>query len=154
MMQSASTASRDRRPPPSITTEKRTADGVPGSLTIELRPVDELAVRYYKHAWEGGGSMHPLERMRLLHDGAIMGGVIAPMPDDELAFDAIRARMGVSREAGLMRNRSVLDCWYATGGSSLQKSKRLHISRSALYNYWRCALAYVRGRLNEQGILI
>jgi hypothetical protein len=154
MMQSASTASRDRRPPPSITTEKRTAEGVAGTLTAELRPIDELAVRYYRHAWDSGGTVHPLERLRQLHDGAVMGGVIAPMPDDELLFDHVRAKMGISEAPGIIRNRCVLDVWYGTGGSSQQKAKRLHVGRTTLYTYWQGALSYMRGRLNERGLRI
>lgn len=113
-------------------------------LDVELRAVNNLAERYYR-GQTGGGPLHPLEAMRLMRDGAVLGSTSAPMPEDELAFDQVRA-------TAPQRERLTLDCWYSTGGSAAQKAKRLSISRATLYLHWKTALGYFRGRLHEKGI--
>lgn len=115
-------------------------------LDRELRGVDDLATRYYR-AQFSGGPLHPLEAMRLMHDGAVLGGNSSMLADDEVAFDQVRA-------TAPKRERLTLDCWYTTGGSAAQKAKRLSISRATLYLHWRSALGYFRGRLHEKGIKV
>jgi len=112
-------------------------------LDVELRGVNDLAERYYR-GQRGGGPLHPLEAMRLMHDGAVLGGASLVMPDDELAFDRVRATAPV-------REKATLDVWYTAGGSAAQKAKRLSVSRATLYLHWKAALAYFRGRLHEKG---
>ena len=121
-------------------------DERPMRLEDGLQSVDSLADRYYRRQ-HSGGSLHPLEAMRLMHDGAVLGGTSAPMPDDELAFDQVRATAPT-------RERATMDCWYSTGGSAQQKAKRLGISRASLYLLWKTALSYFRGRLHAKGIAV
>lgn len=113
-------------------------------LDTELQGIDQLAIRYYRGHF-GGGRLHPLEAMRLMHDGAVLGSTPQAMADDELAFDQVRATAPA-------RERLTLDCWYMTGGSAAQKAKRLSVSRATLYLHWKAALGYFRGRLHEKGI--
>jgi hypothetical protein len=113
-------------------------------LDAELRGVDELATRYYR-GQISKGALHPLEAMRLMHDGAVLGGKTPLMPDDELAFDQIYA-------TAPKRERATMDCWYRQGGSAKQKAQRLRISRASLYLLWKTALSYFRGRLHAKGI--
>jgi hypothetical protein len=113
-------------------------------LDTELRGIDSLAERYYR-TQRSGGSIHPLEAMRLMHDGAVLGGATSSMADDELAFDKVRA-------TAPLRERMTMDCWYTSGGSAAQKAKRLSVSRATLYLRWKAALGYFRGRLQEKGI--
>ncbi len=115
-------------------------------LDAELRGVDALAERYYRNQ-HVRGPLHPLEAMRLMHDGAILGGAPIVMADDELAFDQIYATAPV-------RERSTMDCWYKGAGSAADKAKRLHISRATLYLHWKTALSYFRGRLHAKGLTI
>lgn len=115
-------------------------------LDSELQAVDQLATRYYRGQFQGS-PRHPLETIRLMHDGALLGGATASMGDDELAFDQIRA-------TAPKRERLTLDCWYTTSGSAAQKAQRLHVSRATLYLHWKAALGYFRGRLHEKGIRI
>lgn len=115
-------------------------------LNAELRGVDELASRYYR-GQSPGGPLHPLEAMRLMHDGAVLGSSPQSMSDAELAFDQIRA-------TAPDRERLTMDCWYSTGGSAAQKAKRLSISRATLYLHWKTALGYFRGRLHGKGVSI
>jgi len=115
-------------------------------LDSELRGVDGLAERYYRGQFRSG-PLHPLEAMRLMHDGAVLGSSPQSMSDAELAFDQIRA-------TAPDRERLTMDCWYSTGGSAAQKAKRLSISRATLYLHWKTALGYFRGRLHEKGLAI
>lgn len=114
------------------------------ALDSELEPVDRLAGR-----WASGdrptGSLHPLEAIRLLHDGAVLGGGHIPTPDDVLKFDECYMQSSV-------RDRSLITVWYTTGGSSEQKAKRLGISRATLYVEWKRTLSYFRGWLSAHGI--
>lgn len=113
-------------------------------LESGLRGTDALADRYYRRQLTSG-TLHPLEAMRLMHDGAVLGGSTAPMPDDELAFDQIYATAPT-------REKATMDCWYKGGGSVQQKAKRLGMSRASLYLLWKTALSYFRGRLHAKGI--
>lgn len=113
-------------------------------LDAELQGVNNLAERYYRSVREAS-KLHPLELMRLLHDGAVLGGVIVSMTDEEVAFDQVRA-------TSPRRERSTMDDWYQSGGSAAQKAKRRGVSRATLYLHWKSALGYFRGRLHEKGI--
>lgn len=115
-------------------------------LDSELCGVNTLAERYYRSVREAA-KLHPLELMRLLHDGAVLGGVMNSMTDDEVAFDQIRA-------TAPKRERGTLDDWYQTGGSAAQKAKRRGVSRATLYLHWKSALGYFRGRLHEKGFKV
>jgi hypothetical protein len=114
------------------------------SLDPELEDVDKLAGR-----WACGerdrGSMHPLEAIRLLHDGAILGGGHIPTPEDVLKFDECYVQSST-------KDRSLISVWYQTGGSSEQKAKRLGISRATLYVEWKRTLSYFRGWLRAHGL--
>jgi hypothetical protein len=115
-------------------------------LDAELRAVNDLAERYYRNMREAT-KLHPLELMRLLHDGAVLGGVLGAMPDDQVAFDQVRA-------TAPKRERSTMDDWYTSGGSAAQKAKRRGVARATLYLHWKSALGYFRGRLHEKGIKV
>lgn len=114
------------------------------SLDPELEDVDKLAGR-----WASGerpsGSLHPLEAIRMLHDGAVLGGGQIPTPEDVLKFDECYVQSSP-------KDRSVIAVWYQTGGSSEQKAKRLGISRATLYVEWKRTLSYFRGWLRAHGV--
>ena len=125
-----------------------TADTVPLSraprLSPELESVDRLAVR-----WASGdrssGSLHPLEAIRLMRDGATFGGGKIPTPEDIMKFD--QCFIGSSG-----RDKAIISVWYRTGGSADQKAKRLGISRASLYIEWGRTLSYFRGWLRAHAI--
>lgn len=115
-------------------------------LDPELAPVDELAERWSKVRDETR-SRHPLETIRLMHDGAVLGGHNPPMADDVLAFDQAYTKSPP-------RYKSLIAVWYKGHGPSAQKAKRLGISRTRLYTEWKYALHYIRGQLRSQGVTI
>ena len=114
------------------------------TIDQELVRVDSLASRWASGTRNGGGSLHPLEALRLMKDGAVLGGTVPPMPDDVLAFDQVYA-------SSPARTKSVVEVWYRQGGSAKQKARRLNIARATLYLEWKTALSYFRGRLHAKG---
>jgi hypothetical protein len=113
-------------------------------LEPRLEPVNRLAMR-----WASGerprGSLHPLEAIRLLHDGAVLGGGQIPTPEDIMKFD--ECFMG-----SCSQDKAVISVWYKSGGTAEQKAKRLGISRAGLYIEWGRTLSYFRGWLRAHGI--
>lgn len=115
------------------------------AIDEELEGIDQLAQR-----WSCGErepqAMHPLEAIRLLHDGAVLGGSgPIPTPDDLLKFDECFLQSS-------QREKSVINIWYTTSGSADQKAKRLGISRASLYVEWKRTLSYFRGWLRAHGL--
>ena len=114
------------------------------SLDPALESIDRLATR-----WAAGerqnGSLHPLEAIRLLHDGAVLGGGAIPTPEDIMKFDECYMRSP-------KREQAVVSVWYKSGGSAEQKAKRLGISRATLYVEWKRTLSYFRGWLKANGL--
>ena len=111
------------------------------TLDPDLKKIDKVAERWAKDQRGGGAKLHPLELMRLLHDGAVLGGFAGDdWADDLIAFDKafVQAPMGTKR---------VIQTWYQSGGSSEQKARRLGISRAQIYVDWKNALRYFRGWL-------
>jgi hypothetical protein len=113
-------------------------------LDPRLENVDRLAMR-----WAAGErehrSLHPLEAIRLLHDGAVLGGGPIPTPDDLVLFDRC-LNMCSARE------RLVIQVWYCTWATAEQKAKQLGVSRATLYNEWKSTLSYFRGWLRGHGL--
>jgi hypothetical protein len=113
-------------------------------LDQQLVKVDGLAAR-----WACGerpaGTLHPLEAIRLLHDGAVLGGGPIPTSEDLLKFDECYVQSS-------QQDRAVISVWYKTGGSADQKAKRLGISRATLYVEWKRTLSYFRGWLRAHAI--
>lgn len=121
---------------------------VDAGLPTDLRPMDELCVRWSQQAfdWEPRRA-NPIYWMMKQAEGAPLPGGEEVMNDDVLALDGAIRR---SHEAVY----ALLYVWYCTGGSVEQKAARLRKSRSAFYSDWRCYLAYLRGRLHHLGIKV
>lgn len=76
----------------------------------------------------------------------------APLPSGPPVMDdAVLALDGVIRRSHAAVY-ALIYVWYCTGGSVEQKAARLFKKRSALYNDWRCYLAYLKGRLEALGV--
>jgi hypothetical protein len=117
-------------------------------LDPDLIPIDQLLDAWARDGREGrGGGMHPLERLRLIHDGAVLGA--AQLSNDEILILVDRAYLDSPE-----RTRALLDVWYKSGTPAQVKAYRLGISRAALYVHWRAALWYLRGVLRTRGLTI
>ena len=112
-------------------------------LPDELIPTDGLLRRWGRALVENErGGMHPLERIRLMHDGAVLSGV----REDGQWFDIVDVE--VSRAPETVRR--VIKAWYGNRGSSAVKASRLGMSRAQLYVEWRGALRYMQGVLRDK----
>jgi hypothetical protein len=119
------------------------------NLDPELVATDKLLDAWARDGRRGtgGGGMHPLERLRLLHDGVVLGP--PDMSNDEVMIIVDRAVLDSPE-----RTRLLLATWYKSNSPSQVKARRLGISRSALYTHWRAALWYIRGLLRGRGISV
>lgn len=113
-------------------------------LDPRLESVNRLAVRW-SAGERPGGSLHPLEAIRLLHDGAVLGGGPIATPEDIMKFDECFI-------GSCSQDRAIIRVWYMSGGSADQKARRLGISRATLYTEWGRTLSYFRGWLRAHGI--
>lgn len=114
------------------------------ALDPRLEPTDRLAIRWAAGE-RPGGALHPLEAIRLLHDGAVLGGGVIPTPHDIMKFDQCFVESGP-------QDRAIISTWYKSGGSAEQKARRLGISRATFYTEWGRALSYFRGWLRAHGL--
>ena len=124
------------------------ATGYDAVLPTNLRPMDELCVRWSQQAfdWEPRRA-NPIYYMMKQAEGAPLPSGEEVMSDDVLALDGCIRRSHHTVYA-------LLYVWYCTGGSVEQKASRLNLSRSAIYSHWREYLQYLRGRLHHLGIQI
>lgn len=121
-------------------------------MTVKIDP-ELVAVDRILDAWArdardtgAGGGMHPLERLRLLHDGAVFG---SKMSNDEIMIIVDRAFLMCP-----VRTQAILSVWYRSNAPAQVKAHRLGISRTALYNHWRAALWFIRGALVARGLRV
>jgi hypothetical protein len=116
----------------------------PPKLDPQLEPVDALAIR-----WARGErprqALHPLEAIRLLHDGATLGGGPIPTPEDIMKFDECFVQASA-------QDKAIIHVWYRVGGSVQQRADRLRISRGTLYIEWGRTLSYFRGWLRAHSL--
>jgi hypothetical protein len=118
------------------------------TLDPDLQPVDQLLDAWARDARQGqGGGMHPLERLRLLHDGVVLGG--EQLSNDEILILVDRVYLDSPP-----RTKALLDVWYKSSSPAQVKAHRLGISRAALYTHWRATLWFFRGALRSRGLCI
>lgn len=116
------------------------------NLPDDLAPIDSLADRWSRID-RVTGSLHPLEAIRLLHDGAVLGGGDAPLPHDIELFDQVYC-------AAPIVERKFIDVWYKERSPVTAKANRLGISRTSIYTKWREVLQYYRGQLHARGLRV
>jgi hypothetical protein len=121
-------------------------------MTAQLDPdlikIDQLLDAWARDGRPGqGGGMHPLERLRLIHDGVVLGG-------DRLSNDEIMILLDQAYLTSPPRTKALLDVWYKSSSPAQVKAHRLGISRAALYTHWRAALWYLLGVLREKGLTL
>lgn len=96
---------------------------------------------------EGNGGMHPLERIRLLRDGAIFCAP-APEPKEYEIIDQILATSPDDTCAFII-------FWFTERGRTVnQKANVMNISRAQAYIELKMHLSYMRGRLNARGVQV
>lgn len=121
----------------------------PARIDPDLETVDRLCDIWSKDGYytgTGEAGLHPLEVMRLLSDGEVLGG--------KLSDDQVMIAVDQSILKSPPRIRSVLTVWYKHPGPAEVKAKRLSISRRALYTEWKMALVHLRATLRERGLAV
>lgn len=113
------------------------------SLEHALNHVDALLDRFYRQT-ASHRSLHPLEAIRLMHDGAVLGGGYTAFPDDLALLDRVIT-------AAYIDTRAFIDVWYRDSSSVQQKADRLGISRTDIYKAWKQHLGYLAGALRTHG---
>ena len=105
--------------------------------------VDALLDRFVRTTGRAR-SLHPLEAIRLMHDGAVLGGGSAPLPADLALLDKVIAE-------AFPDTRALIDIWYRDTSSVQEKADRLGISRTDIYKVWKQHLGYIAGALRTYG---
>lgn len=113
------------------------------SLEEAVHFVDSLLERFFKATYRGR-ALHPLEAIRLMHDGAVLGGGSSAFPEDLALVDRVIADAYID-------TRAFLDIWYRDSSSVQQKADRLGISRTDIYKVWKQHLGYLAGALRTRG---
>jgi hypothetical protein len=115
-------------------------------LDVSLIETDNLLKRWAAGERVGaGGGLHPLEAIRLLHDGAVLGGSDAPVAEEIMILDEIIS-------TGPKDTRAFLQVWYQNSSPVYLKARRLGISRTLIYTKHKEHLQYIRGRLHGRGV--
>jgi hypothetical protein len=117
-------------------------------LDVSLIETDNLLRRWAAgERLGGGGGLHPLEAIRLLHDGAVLGGSDAPAAEEIMILDEIIS-------TGPVETKAFIKTWYCNSSPVYLKAQRLGISRTVIYTKHKEHLQYVRGRLHGRGVKV
>lgn len=116
------------------------------TLAQALHHVNALLERFYRCMRRSGQRLHPLETIRLMHDGAVMGGYDA-LPDDLVVLDRVISEAYIDTQL-------FLDAWYGNEDPVYLKAERLSLSRSAIYELWKQHLGYIAGALRARGAVL
>ena len=87
------------------------------------------------------GSIHPLVKIEMLHDGATFSG---PQPEP-----AWLKRVDEELIASPPDVKSFVTVWYLVGGTVKAKAQRLRISSAEIYNRRGESLSYLYGRFSR-----
>jgi hypothetical protein len=112
------------------------------TLAPDLQPIDRVLTRWGKHERRPSMPIHPLEKIRMLHDGAVFSGPV-PEPDWILLIDSAVTKAPNEVRVLIVR-------WYCFADPVTVKAQRLGLSRASLYTHWHGALRYMQGSLGEK----
>jgi len=120
----------------------------PGKIDPDLEATDRLLDVWSLDRYDEGGrrGLHPLEVMRLLNDGEVLGEKIS---NDEVMIIVDQSVLRAPR-----RVRATVEVWYRGSGPAEVKAKRLGISRAALYSEWKMSVAYMRATFRSKGLAV
>jgi hypothetical protein len=116
-------------------------------LDPELTATDALLDAWSRDGKFGiGGGMHPLEVMRLLHEGEALS--------PQLSNDEVMIIVDQTVLRSPPRVKAFVTNWYKSNAPAQVKAHRLGISRSALYVEWKAVLWFMRGCFRSKGISV
>lgn len=114
------------------------------AIDPKLAGVDRVGKRWARSD-AARAQLHPIERMRLLHEGQVMGGsTFVGLPQDVAAW--IDAHMAAPQEI-----KAVLTVWYCGPAPVYLKAQRCGCSRATLYRRWEKSLEHMRDEMKKAG---
>lgn len=120
-----------------------------GELEPALVPTDSLLDIWSRDDLRGigQGGLHPLEAMKLMHEGQVLG-------PEQLSNDAVMIIVDQTVIQSPAEVKAFLKEWYKSRAPSHVKAARLGISRASLYTKRTAYLWYMRGRFHDQGLSV
>jgi len=115
-----------------------------GKLAPELVGIHCLAKRWAKDVEFNIKSRHALERIQLMHDGAVLGGYHENFPPDQWAFQEVF-------QTADFKTQAIINLYYRDDAPVRVKAERLQVPRTKFYEAWKMALAYMRGGVSAKG---
>lgn len=113
-----------------------------------LQPTDRLLDIWAREDRPiGGGGLHPLEVLKLLQDGQVLG-------PDNLTNDEVMIIVDQSVLKSPPEVREFLKVWYKNPAPVHIKAVRIGLSRTAIYTRWHAMLWYMRGTFREKGLAV
>lgn len=95
----------------------------------------------------GGGGLHPLEAMRMLNDGQVLG-------PEQLTNDEVMIIVDQSILRSPVDVQAFLKIWYRNPSPVRIKAQRIGISPRTIYTRWNANLHYMRGMFRGRGLLV
>jgi len=131
-----------------LSTREASAAAKPPSIPAGLFETDQLLRRWggENRRYINSGGIHPLERIRLLRDGAVFSAP-APEPGEYEIIDQILATSPDD-------TRAFIIFWYEPSRTVIQKANVMNRSRAQAYNELKNHLSYMKGRLNARGVWV
>jgi len=126
---------------------ERQAPPPPFIVPAGLDATDQLLKRWGAGSRDRrGGSLHPLERLRMLRDGTVFSEPVPPPKEFEIIDNVLATCEPYTK------NFIVL--WYCEMQSVRVKATTLGYSKTQMYVEWRVQVSYVRGRLHARGLQV
>lgn len=118
------------------------------NIDWKLAGVDQVGKRWARSD-AARPTLHPIERMRLLHEGQVMGGggASGKLPGDVAAWIDCHA-------VAPPILKSVLTVWYCGPAPVHLKAARCGCSRATLYRRWSEALEWMQGEMKGKGFSV
>jgi len=121
-----------------------------GDLDPSLVPTDSLLdiwSREGRASIPGQGGLHPLEAMKLMHEGQVLG-------PEQLSPDAVMIIVDQTVIRSPVEVKAFINEWYKSRAPSHVKAARLGLSRTGLYTKRTAYLWFMRGKFSEKGLRV
>ncbi len=121
---------------------------MPAALDPVLQPTDRLLDIWAREDRPvRGGGLHPLEVMRLLQEGQVLGA--ESLTNDEVMIIVDQSILRSPQDV-----QAFLRVWYKQPSPVYIKAQRLGYSRTAIYGRWKEVLSFMRGTFHAKGLAV
>ncbi len=117
-------------------------------LDPALQPTDRLLDIWARDDRPvGSGGLHPLEVMRLLQEGQVLGP--ESLTNDQVMIIVDQAILRSPADV-----QDFLKVWYKQPTPVIVKAQRLGVSRTGVYELWRNRVWFMRGMFRAKGLAV